>query len=206
MKSVMLSVLLLLTLACSTAHSKVPPSVSNSVFVLQVEGSSICTAFVVETPAHQKRLISAGHCAARINDSSSVIALHPVLGSYPLHLLEFKNDWPEDYSIFEFSQLAPNSALTIRDTLPEVGDETWALIAPLTINPFFVPGYYSGLVSCSEGEGTCEPDKMYLAASPIGPGASGAPIMDSRGRVFGIMVGSHPSLSGMAVVAALPKL
>lgn len=206
MKSVFLSVLLLLTVACSTAHSKVPPAISNSVFVLKVNEASVCTAFAVESSNHQKRLISAGHCAAHVTDTSRVVAFHPSLGSYPLHLLDFKNDWPDDYSVFEFTKSAPDSLLTIRNTLPEVGDEIWALIAPLTINPFYVPGYFSGVVSCSEGEGTCEPDKMYLAASPVGSGASGSPVMDSRGRVFGIMVGSHPELPGIAVVAPLPKL
>ena len=206
MKEALLAVLLLLSLACGTASSKVPPAFNNSVFVLQVDGNSICTSFEVEDSAHQKRLISAGHCATDITPTSTVVAYNTITGSYPVHLLAYKNHWPEDYSVYEFTKSAPDSPLTIKNSLPEVGDEIWALIGPIGMNPFYVTGYFTGVVSCSQGEGSCQADKMYLVESPVGPGASGSPVMDERGRVFGIMVGSHPELSNMAAVSPLPKL
>lgn len=209
MKSAMVAVLLLITLACSTAHSKVPPSVTNSVFVLQANGESICTAFTVVNSKHALRLLTAGHCvASRLDMALTAISptTRPVSNTpYLLKVIEYKNSWPDDYAILEFVNEYPSSFLDIR-TAPEVGDEIWALIAPLGINPFYVPGYFSGVASCSEGGNSCEVGKMYLTTSPVGPGASGSPVMDSRGRVFGIMVGSHPSLKSISVVSLLPKL
>jgi S1-C subfamily serine protease len=207
MKSVMLSVLLLLTLACSTAHSKVPPAVNTSVFVLKVNEQSVCTAFSVEDSKHNKRLVSAGHCVDDIVSTDKVAAYHPTLGSYQVNLLMFQDNWPDgqDYSVFEFTQSAPAFALTVR-AIPEIGDETWVMMAPLGINPFLAPGYFSGVASCSEGPKKCEIDGMYLVSMPIGSGGSGGPVMDARGRVFGIAVGSNFQIPGMAVVAPLPKL
>ncbi len=101
-----------------------------------------------------------------------------------------------------FTNEVPATALTIVPT-PEVGDEIWALMAPLSMNPFYVPGYFAGSITCSD---VCEPGGMFAVVAPIGPGSSGSPAMDSRGRVWGIMVGSHPRMGGITIVSSLPQL
>jgi hypothetical protein len=171
-----------------------------AVFALKIDGNSVCTAFAVPGPA----LVTAGHCAAEI-EGSKVTAFNTITKvSYDVVLDNFKNKWPDDYAVFRFVKEVPDSTLKVGKA-PEVGSQIYAKIGPLGIAPFLVTGIYSGVAECSDAN-SCSISGMMLIESAVGPGASGSPVLNSNGEVFGILVGNHPELKGMAVVSALPKL
>src|ERR1051326_5052371 len=63
-----------------------------------VDGHTICTCFAVESPRHERYVVSAGHCAQHLTDESKVIARSVETGvQYPLHLRAPAEAWPNQH-------------------------------------------------------------------------------------------------------------
>jgi S1-C subfamily serine protease len=173
-----------------------------SVYSFVVNGETICTGFVVKET--DTRLMTAGHCAENLKTEDLVYAYSSETGTrYPVKLSRYTLKWPtEDFAIFTFPGDKPESGLTTTRTLPELGDDVWTIEGPKGIAPVLSRGIYSGRVRMAD-EPQSEVNGMYMINLPSGPGASGSPVFDKQGRVWGILVGGDRSLPGFALVVLI---
>lgn len=178
-----------------------------TVFNLVINGESTCTAFAVEGAKGEKLLLTAGHCAEDLTKTDFVFAFDHASGArFPVQLVEHVNDWfiTEDYAIFKYSTgRSPDGPLKTTAEVPNVGDEVSVVAGPLGLVPFLIKGYYAGRVMKAD-EPHSQVNGMYWIQLPSAPGASGAPVFDKAGRVWGILIGMNIQLPGMTLVVPIP--
>ncbi len=181
---------------------------SNSVFNLVVDKQSICTATAVQGFKGERVLLTAGHCARGLKNDSNVFAYDVNSHArYPVRLLESKFKWSDtvDYAVFGYTTAAiPETSVLTTTTVPNVGDPVTTTEGPLGFMPIFVRGYYAGRVYFADDPHN-EVNGMYWIQLPAAPGSSGSPVFDSRGRVWGILVGGSSDLPGLALVVLIPR-
>jgi hypothetical protein len=124
---------------------------------------------------------------------------------YRLKLAKYELQWPKaDYAIFTFVDSSPRAGLRLTYVVPRIGDSIWSVMGPVGMSPFLVSGIYSGRAGYADGKSVI--DGMYLVATPGTYGASGSPVFDRFGRVWGIYVGGNDELQGMGLVVLVPRL
>jgi hypothetical protein len=176
--------------------------VQNTVFNLFVDDKAICTVFAVEG----NKAISAGHCVRDITEGSVIKAVD-VLGKryFRLKLEHYQYNWPkDDFAVFSFADYSPAYVLRLSTTKPRVGETVYSMIGPLGYTPMFVTGIYSGRAGCAFDE--CRITGMDSVQMPGTYGASGSPVLDVQGRVWGILVGGNPSIPGIILVTPVPRV
>jgi hypothetical protein len=200
---------LLVPSSCNAYHdNSVPQAVRltrAAIFNLKANGDAFCTGFAVDTGI-QKVLISAGHCAEALNTEQQVVAYHPLTGrNYIVKLLRYEKQWPEkDCSVWSFLGGDPLYGLSITRTIPEVGDDVYSMVGPYGMFPFLTAGTYSGITGYSDNP-TNKINGMHLITALVtAEGASGSPIVNSKGQVWGVIVGGRYDLQGTALVVLIP--
>jgi hypothetical protein len=192
------------------ANISVPQVVRSAraaVYKLRIQGKSFCTGFAVDT-GKQKVLVSAGHCAQAAALGLPIAAYNSDTGkSSLLKLIRAEDRWPHrDHSVWNFLGGDPAYGLTLTDQTPRVGDEVYGIVAPSRMAPFLVVGLYSGTATNAD-DPTDEINGMHLiTAHGVIHGASGSPLLDSRGRVWGILVGGGSVVPGAALVLSVPQM
>jgi S1-C subfamily serine protease len=204
-----------LTLACAASawpRPGVPRAVRRaaaSVFSLSAGGHTICTAFAVGT--HEgPRLMSAGHCAEGMVQGEVVTAFNAESDArYEAALESAVYEWPRaDYSVFRFVGALPPAALRESGRMPAPGDPVYTVAGPLGFSPVIADGLFQGRVICTD-DPRCQEEigGLYFATVTGDHGASGAPVLDSKGRVFGIFVGGFDGVKlPWALIAEAPKV
>jgi hypothetical protein len=192
------------------SHFSVPQEVRNAqmaVYKLKFGGRSFCTGFAVSV-GKQKLLISAGHCAEALQYGLPVVAYHHASGQHwTLKLIRSENIWPsKDYSIWYFLGGDPAFGLSTVSQVPAVGESIFSVVGPQELTPFIVTGIYSGQVWDSD-DPTSEISGIHLIVILGGSGgASGSPVLDSQGRVWGILVGGESKIPGAVFVVLVPQV
>lgn len=193
--------------AWATSTASVPKVIQDArpaVFNLQINNESICTAFAVNTPIG-KELVSAGHCAEGIKPTDVVVAFHYHTNhKYKVVLKSKGYHWPDqDYSVWTFLGTQPPVGLNTTHELPVLGDDVYAVIGTRGMVPFLTNGIYAGIFQYSDHED--EKNGMHIITAPgASNGASGSPVFDSQGRVWGILVGGNPYYPGISLIVPLP--
>lgn len=174
----------------------------SSVYSFVLNGETICTGFVVK--GTEPVLMTAGHCARDLEETDRVYAFNSETSvRYPLKFQRAVEKWPlEDFAIFTFPGDKPEGGLTTTRTIPEVGDAVWSVEGPLAIAPVLVAGTYAGRLRRADNPKD-EVNGMYCLALPATQGSSGSPVLDSQGRVWGILVGGNGSLDGFCFVVLI---
>ncbi len=183
----------------------VKASPRDAVFNLAVNNRSICTAFAVQGNRGERVLLTAGHCSQGLNAFSDVVAIDTIIGTrYPVRLMSTYISWAKvsDYSIFRYVDKVPATALIVTREIPSVGDTIFVIEGPLGLIPFSVRGYYSGLARFSDQINTME--ELLWIQIPCASGASGSPVLNEKGLVWGILVGRMNELAGMSLVVPIP--
>lgn len=176
-----------------------------AVFNFLVNGETDCTGFAVKT-ATGKDLITAGHCAEGLNPTDVITVYHQATQkSYKVKLKAFKSSWPtDDYSIWTFLGTQPPVGLPTTTELPAEGDEVFAVIGTRGLVPFITNGIYAGPFQLLDDPKNEKNGMAMITVPGAAPGASGSPVFDSKGRVWGILVGGNPYFPGISLVVRVP--
>lgn len=178
-----------------------------AVYRLKVAGRSFCTGFAVDT-GRQKLLVSAGHCAESIKVGLPITAQNSITGkNSTIKLVKAEDHWPDkDSSIWNFLGGDPGYGLKVTDQIPQAGDEIYGIFGPKTLAPFIASGLYSGTAQNTDNP-TDEINGMHLITiHGVADGASGSPVFDSQGRVWGVLVGGNSFIPGTALVVRVPQV
>jgi hypothetical protein len=181
-------------------------SAQAAVYRLKIGGRSFCTGFAFNA-GNQKLLMSAGHCAGALKYGLPIVAYNQVSGkSSTLKLVTAVNNWPTtDYSIWNLGG-DPDFALQVVSKVPAIGEDIFSVVGPQELTPFIVTGIYSGQV-WDVDDPTSEISGIHLITILGGTnGASGSPVMDSRGRVWGILIGGDHKIPGAVFVVLVPRV
>lgn len=180
---------------------------TGAVFNLVVDGKSICTCFAVEGDRKEQVVVTAGHCVERLTRDSRIFAYRQETGEkYPLRLFSFQHTWPgQDFAILHYTGTTPKLGVKLTRTIPAPGEQIWAVQAPLGLSPFLSVGIYSGRAGCAD-DPRDEISGMYLITTVGTYGASGSPVFDNEGRVWGILAGGNDRLPGVMLVVLVPKI
>jgi len=171
---------------------------------LQRDGDSFCTAFVVKS-LNGVKFISAGHCA---KDQSKTYAAYDWRNNVTikLKLLKFEDQWPSaDYSVWEMVEPKLIPALPMSQTVPRIGDRVYGFVGPMSMVPFFITGVFSGIAWVSD-KPEAEINGMFVVSLIGAPGASGSPVIDQHGYVWGILVGGSRDIQGTVLVVKVPRV
>ncbi len=212
MKYTVLLLTILISAIPASAQSQQSPAVilQQTTYSVLEDNEAVCTGFTIFDSATKKvELLTAGHCTEDIEPKTVFDAEnHFTSQKYRLKFIRADFHWPSiDYSLFSFVGQAPKEFLTATRTVPQVGSPVYVEEGPDSLNPFFAAGVYSGRAGCADSSnGPCEITGMYAIQVPAAGGASGSPVVDSFGRVWGILVGGRDSVPGVAYVVLVPKV
>jgi len=92
-------------------------------------------------------------------------------------------DYTNDLVILKVSQLNGNKIIFGPESLPEIGEKIYAVGNPKGLNGTFSEGIVSGIRDMKG-------NKVLQITSPISPGSSGGPVLNSKGEVIGIAFAS----------------
>lgn len=202
------------------AQSKNSPLtiLQHSTYSFMVDGAAKCTGFAVQTNRGAV-FVTAGHCATKVDCTTGHCATrvlfeivqiknHITRQTYRVRLIRFVNKWPEsDYAVFQFVERAPLVLLFPAKRVPRVGSIIYTQEGPEGLIPFLTQGIYSGVTGCADIKLTqCKITGMHIVQIPSSYGASGSPIVDQYGRVWGILAGGDDDLPGMSLVVLIPQL
>lgn len=198
MKRVFLSFACVLIFACSVS-AQAPRNLRDATFSLMEDGRAVCTAF-----AANDQLYSAGHCAKK--SSGEIYAYRASTNErYVIKLVRAKYVWPlHDTAVFSFVGEHPSTQLQITDIVPQIGEPIWSMVGPQGMSPFLSAGIYSGRALMAD-EPANDTNGMYCITSVAAPGASGSPVVDQKGRVWGILVGGNSTIPGAALVVLIER-
>ena len=90
-------------------------------------------------------------------------------------------DYRMDLILLEIEGIQAPSMRLNNSTVPEIGEEVFAIGNPKGLEGTFSMGIISGVRSF-------ESDKILQITAPISPGSSGGPVMNSKGNVIGVAV------------------
>jgi len=165
------------------------------------------TAFVIDTDGDKTIFMTAAHLCEEENTSSSIVPGMPglfqvkrtnhlaVVKNEMLHEIEkvLYRDVYTDICIFVVNKKLSNSKLKIAKAPADYGEEVWTIGAPAG---YFPPtakpisrGLYSGNGVRVSTTGVHNEFSNY--SLPTRQGMSGSPIMNSKGKVIGIVSAVH---------------
>jgi len=209
--------IVMLLMACSSCAyrqypSEVPtmsdPAVAQLVTVEDGKESGHCTVFKVGSDL----AMTAGHCCGTDEDSGA--SLPNILGA----LVDLKVDKPVMTYHAKGPHAIPGAGLEVlydddeHDVCLLKGKLKGAPLALALHDPalgarVWTAGYPKGqyLISSGYWSGRDEDDES-VASIAVWGGASGSPVMDSDGRVVGVLRAYYPPLSNLAIIASLEWL
>jgi V8-like Glu-specific endopeptidase len=203
------------------------PSVAKLVKVVDGETAGFCTVFKV---VGNDLAMTAGHCCGSDDDDGAsapapteeddinkifdqmikdlqgvsaqvakkVVTTYHATGPHAVPGAEFTvlvDDDKHDVCVMRGKMRGAPLALAAHD--PPVGSRVWTAGFPKTV--FLISdGVWSGRQEDEDNEG--------IASTSVWGGASGSPVMDSNGRVIGILRAYYPPMDTMSVIAPIEWL
>lgn len=190
-----LLVLTLLVAGCTSCASRqtpndVPtlsdPAVAQLIVSDNGEEVGTCSVFKVGT----NLALTAGHCCT---EDEGVVRTYHAKGPHAVPGAELKAvRVDETHDVCVMRGLLRGAPLQLAAHDPAVGDLVWTA------------GYPKGvfLISSGHWSGRDEDDDA-IASIAVWGGASGSPVLDSDGRVVGILRAYYPPMSNMSVIAPI---
>lgn len=154
------------------------------------ESRFTCTATVVASDdrGHYGGL-TAGHCFDWDSDYyvAEQIANEPVM--HKITLEKFENDDRYDFAIFTFtsSKKYPVIEIDMDGDAPKIGTKIWNVNFSLGLTKQFVDAQVVSDIITEPIPRLADTKGRYLVSIGIGPGASGSAVIDSSGKIVGLV-------------------
>lgn len=177
------------------------------VYSLLVDGHFRCTAFAVRSERGNFAM-SAGHCSKRMNAGDEADLFSSLTRkTYRVRLQVSTLNWPTaDFGIWHYVGAAPTSGVEITSRVPGLGEDVWTFGSPLGMTTLLTGGTYAGIHDCvDKDDEICTLSGLHAITAFATYGSSGSPVLDSTGKVWGILVGGPPSLQGVSSVVLMPE-